>query len=124
MNFFGVGPAEVAVIIVVALIVLGPERLPEAAVQLAKAIKFLRGYATDTTSQLRSELGELTKEYDAVRRELREFRESVSKDFSSITNEVSRAIDESRLAQDTPPIIEPGGEPPPPPGAPDDPPTP
>lgn len=123
MNFFGVGPAEVVVIIVVALIVLGPERLPEAAVQLAKAIKFLRGYATDTTSQLRSELGELTREYDAVRRELREFRESVTRDLSSITTEVSRTIDESRLTQDSRPIIEPGGEPPPP-GAPEDAPTP
>jgi len=124
MNFFGVGPAEVLVIIVVALIVLGPERLPEAAVQLAKAIKYLRGYATDTTAQLRSELGELTREYDAVRRELREFRESVTKDFSSITDEVSRAIDESRLAQENQPIIDPGGEPPPKSGEPEDAPRP
>lgn len=124
MNFFGVGPAEVLVIIVVALIVLGPERLPEAAVQLAKAIKYLRGYATDTTAQLRSELGELTREYDAVRRELRDFRESVTKDFSSITGEVSRAIDDSRLIQESPPIIEPGGEPPPTPAGPEDAPTP
>jgi sec-independent protein translocase protein TatB len=124
MNFFGVGLPEVAVIIVVALIVLGPERLPEAAVQLAKAIKYLRGYATDTSSQLRSELGELTREYDAVRRELREFRESVTRDFSSITNEVSRTIEDSRPIGESRPIIEPGGDLPPEPNEPKGAPTP
>lgn len=111
MNFFGIGPLEAGLVIVIAVIVLGPERIPEVAVQIAKAVKFLRGYATSATSQMRAELDELTKEYEDVRRELQEFRQSVRKDVTSITDQVQKALlDEPALKE---PIIEPGGEPPP-----------
>lgn len=111
MNFFGVGPLEATLVIVVAVIVLGPERIPEVAVQIAKAVKFLRGYATTATSQMRAELDELTKEYEEVRRELHEFRQSVGKDVKSMTDQVSKALLEEPALKE--PIIEPGGEPPP-----------
>jgi len=108
MNLFGIGLPEVIVIAVLAVIVLGPERLPEVAVQLARALRYLRGYATDATAQLRQEFGELTKEYEEMRQELQEFRQSVRKDVASIGDEMSRVINDSQ------PIIEPAGEPPPP----------
>ena len=111
MNFFGIGPLELTLVIVVAVIVLGPERIPEVAVQIAKAVKFLRGYATSATSQMRAELDELTKEYEDVRRELQEFKQSVRKDVTSMTDQVQKALlDEPALKE---PIIEPGGEQPP-----------
>jgi sec-independent protein translocase protein TatB len=111
VNFFGIGPLEAALVIVVAVIVLGPERIPEVAVQIAKAVKFLRGYATSATSQMRAELDELTKEYEEVRRELQEFRQSVGKDVKSMTDQVSKTFLEEPALKN--PIIEPGGEPPP-----------
>ncbi|MDO8615700.1 MAG: twin-arginine translocase TatA/TatE family subunit [Dehalococcoidia bacterium] len=107
MNMFGIGLPEVVVVAVIAVIVLGPERMPAVAVQIARAIKYLRGYATDATAQMRGELSELTKEYEEVRRELHDFRESVRKDISSVVKDVERA---AAAAQ---PIVEPGGEPPP-----------
>lgn len=107
MNFFGVGPLEIAVVMVVAVVVLGPERIPEVAVQLARAVKFLRGYATDATAELRGELAELTREYEDVRKELTEFRETVRKDMTTVTDEVGRMMEQAQ------PIVEPGGEPPP-----------
>jgi sec-independent protein translocase protein TatB len=111
MNFFGIGPLEATLVIVVAVIVLGPERIPEVAVQIARAVKFLRGYATSATSQMRAELDELTREYEEVRRELKEFRDSVGKDVKSMTDQVGKTLlDEPALKA---PIIEPGGEPPP-----------
>jgi len=70
MNFLGIGLPEIVLILVIAVIIVGPQRLPELAVQLARAIRFLRGYATDATAQIRAELDELTKEYDQVRKEL------------------------------------------------------
>lgn len=111
MNFFGIGPLEAGLVIVVAVIVLGPERIPEVAVQIAKAVKFLRGYATSATSQMRAELDELTKEYEDVRRELREFQQSVRKDVTSVTNQIQKTLLDEPALKD--PIIEPGGEPPP-----------
>ena len=48
------GPAEILVILVVALIVLGPKRLPEAGRQVGKAIAEVRRWTTDVTSEIKS----------------------------------------------------------------------
>jgi sec-independent protein translocase protein TatB len=114
---------------VIAVVVLGPERFPQAAVQVAKAIKFLRGYANDATSDLRSEFQELTKEYESMRQELNEVRSGVYKHVAGLADELTREVGEAKKAVGeagsslkTPdlkqllsgtPIIEPGGELPP-----------
>jgi sec-independent protein translocase protein TatB len=117
MNFFGVGPLEIMLIMAVAVIVLGPERLPEAAVQLARAVRHLRGYATSATQTMRTELEDLTREYEQMRREVDELRRSVRKDFASVTDQVNKILNEPDLKDPLPelkePIAEPGGEPPP-----------
>jgi len=118
MNFLGVGPLEVALVVIVAVIVLGPERIPGVAVQLARAVRYMRGYATDATADIRKELQELTKEYDEVRKELNEFRSSLGGGFSNIAEEVDRTLRSGREKTalkpgSDAPIIEPGGEPPP-----------
>jgi sec-independent protein translocase protein TatB len=107
MNFFGVGPLELGLIVVIAVVVLGPDRLPEVAVQVARAIRYLRGYATSATAQMRKDLDELTKDYEDVRRELQLFRDSVRKDVKSIGDKLETTFGDDE------PIIEPGGEKPP-----------
>jgi Sec-independent protein translocase protein TatA len=42
VNFFGIGLPEIILIMVLTLIVVGPQRLPELAVQLARLIRQLR----------------------------------------------------------------------------------
>jgi Tat protein translocase TatB subunit len=124
MNFFGVGPMEMGLIAIIAVVVLGPERFPEMAVQLARAIRWLRGYANEATSDLRSEFQELTREYELMRKELDEVRTSVAKDAERAAVELTKAGGEVRgvvtetgtqirKLADTKPIIEPGGELPP-----------
>lgn len=49
---FDIGLPEFLVIAMIALIVFGPERLPEMAAQLAKVVKSLRKQASDATSEL------------------------------------------------------------------------
>jgi Tat protein translocase TatB subunit len=105
MDFLGIGLPEIILILIVALIVVGPKRLPEVAVQIARLIRQLRGYATDVTAQMRSELDELTREYEQVRRELREFRQVAAKDLDSVSREVDRTVREA------PAIIESSAEP-------------
>lgn len=118
MSFFGIGPLEITLVAIIAIIVLGPERFPAVAVQVARAIKFLRGYATDTTAELRAEFQELTREYESLKGELAEVRGSMSKSAASITAELQRAKSEALPAMqgvidEVAPIIEPGGELPP-----------
>ena len=95
MDFLGIGLPEIILVLIIAVVVVGPKRLPEVAVQLARLIRQLRGYATDVTSQMRSELDELTREYEQVRKDLQEFRDSATKEVRSVVSEVDRATREA-----------------------------
>jgi len=53
----GVGLPEIAVILVVAVIVFGPDRLPEFARQAGRMVRQLRQFAQSTQDELRRELG-------------------------------------------------------------------
>ena len=48
---FGIGPTELIVILVIALIVVGPERLPQLAGQVGKAIRDFRQMSGDVTGE-------------------------------------------------------------------------
>ena len=50
------GPMEVLVVLVVALLVLGPQKLPEAGRQLGKALAELRRWSSDLQGELRDAL--------------------------------------------------------------------
>src|SRR4051812_6693180 len=54
---FGVGLPEMAVILVVAAIVFGPDKLPDYARQAARLVRQLRRLAQSAQQDLRSELG-------------------------------------------------------------------
>jgi sec-independent protein translocase protein TatB len=55
--FFNLGPFEIGVLIIVALVVFGPDRLPTLARDAARMIKTLRDLAQGARTQLRDELG-------------------------------------------------------------------
>jgi len=54
---FGINPSEFIVLVVVAAVVLGPERLPDYAAQLARLVRELRRMAQGASAQVRDELG-------------------------------------------------------------------
>ena len=51
---FNLGPMEALVIVVVALVVLGPQRLPEAMRQVGKAVGEARRWSASLTSTVQS----------------------------------------------------------------------
>ena len=53
----GVGLPELAVILVVAIVVFGPDRLPEFGRQAGRMVRQLRQFAQSTQDELRRELG-------------------------------------------------------------------
>lgn len=57
MTFFNLTSTEIVVIVLLALIVLGPRRLPHYAARLAQLVRQLRDLAEGAKGQIRDELG-------------------------------------------------------------------
>lgn len=56
MGFFGIGTGEILLILVVALIIWGPRRLPEIARTMGKAVRTLRKATFDLTTAVTKEI--------------------------------------------------------------------
>jgi len=81
MNFLGVGPAELLLIFAIALIVLGPGKLPELARTLGKALRELRRMSLEVTAEFAKELRDL---------------EAISSEVKETTEEIKQAADIKR----------------------------
>jgi sec-independent protein translocase protein TatB len=81
MNILGIGPMELVLIVVLALIVLGPEKLPEVMAQVGRAINELRTATTqlsdDFNRTLQTELNETRLVADEVKGAFYEARSTV-----------------------------------------------
>ena len=82
MNFMGMGPAELVLVLVIAVIVLGPGKLPEVARALGKTMREFRSVTDSFQSELRKELDSTTSQVKSDVKPLREAMTAVS----SVTN--------------------------------------
>ena len=57
MNVFDINGWEFVILVIVAILVIGPDRMPEYAAKLAKLIKQLRALADTAKVQLREQMG-------------------------------------------------------------------
>jgi Sec-independent protein translocase protein TatA len=125
MNFLGIGPGEFFFILIVTLIVIGPERLPEFARSIGRNIVRLRnwmnsspdaqllvqlrreleGEINDIRSTLRQEMQIVRAEFEEVRQDLQTASTTVDKSLSSATAAVNTApstgVASSSTANDT-----------------------
>ncbi|KSU56848.1 MULTISPECIES: Sec-independent protein translocase protein TatB [unclassified Gordonia (in: high G+C Gram-positive bacteria)] len=70
--FSSIGWGEIAILVVAALVILGPERLPGAVSWTMQSAKKVRDYATGASNQLKDELG---PEFDDLRKPLADLNE-------------------------------------------------
>jgi len=56
MEFLGIGPMELLLILVIALLIFGPDRLPEIGSGLGKAIREFREMSQGITDEINQEL--------------------------------------------------------------------
>ncbi len=71
MDIFGIGTNELLVILVLAAVVLGPERLARTAREIGKLVRNLKAYFGSFSDELKSELDvldDLKKVRDEVRK--------------------------------------------------------
>lgn len=71
MDIFGIGGNELLVIILLAGIILGPERLARAAREIGKFVRNVKAYFTSLSSELRAEL-DVIDELEKVKKDLTE----------------------------------------------------
>ena len=95
MNVFGVGPAEMIVIAVVALIFVGPERLPRLAADLARTIREIRKYTSSFASEFNEAIREIeqdiNRETAPAGAEWKEIGQGLSNASQSIADELRAA---------------------------------
>lgn len=79
------GPQELLVIAVVALLVFGPDRLPEVARNAAKALNRIRSETSRSVDELKraAELEGLEREWKDVSTELRSTRDELRRPFAA-----------------------------------------
>ncbi|MGA2285621.1 MAG: twin-arginine translocase TatA/TatE family subunit [Dehalococcoidia bacterium] len=96
MEFFGVGLPELVLILVLTLIVVGPQRLPEVAAQLGKAIRELRRYTSGINKDLLDAVADLEREYKELKGELRSVSGEMLQKAESLGRELTDVSDEVR----------------------------
>jgi len=91
MNFFGVGPAELIVILVVALVFVGPERLPRLAADLARTIREIRKYTGTIAAEFSDVMQDFEKESAGARSQWKEIGEGLTDATKSLTDAIRSA---------------------------------
>jgi len=66
VNLFGIGPGELLLILILALIVFGPRRLPEIGKSLGQMMREFRQASDEITGQLRQEIDAATEAPEAA----------------------------------------------------------
>lgn len=88
MNLFGVGPLELAVILIVGLIFVGPDRLPRLAADLARTIREIRKY----TNALAAEFNDVVKDVEKETAGEKSVWKEVSDSIGGATQQVTEAV--------------------------------
>jgi Tat protein translocase TatB subunit len=104
MNLFGIGYLEVAVILVAALIIFGPQRLPEVAGQAARWLRDARKMLTDMSSEFEKSAGvkefkdAIEGEIKGVKKELEDAGLAVKKDLNAAAGTANKAVNSAANA--------------------------
>ena len=120
MELFGVGVFELGLIMLIALIVVGPQRFPEVARQIAQWIRTARAFTDAVMKDVRSAVDEIEQEVTAANdgvnpiRELNELRNELSGAARDATSTISEATQLPALpastdtagASEAPPLAE------------------
>jgi sec-independent protein translocase protein TatB len=86
MNFLGVGPLELVVILVVALVFVGPERLPKLAADIARTIREIRKYTSSIAAEFTDVLQEFEKETEPEKSQWKEIGQGLTDATKSVTD--------------------------------------
>ncbi|MGE5597500.1 MAG: Sec-independent protein translocase protein TatB [Hyphomicrobiales bacterium] len=100
MEFLGVGYQELLLILVLMLVVVGPERLPTMAYQIGRAVRTLQQYARAVRNEFSDEIEYLEEQYKTVKGEVDTARSTLREQQAEWERDLREAT-----AVDLPPLI-------------------
>mgnify|MGYP006273641291 CR=1 FL=1 len=95
MELFGVGIPEAGLILVIMLLVVGPNRFPQVAREAGKWYRIARAYADEVMTDVRGAINELEQEVASPTEELKSIRE-IGSDIRSIGDQTRDAAANDR----------------------------
>ena len=100
MEFLGIGYQELLLVLVLLLVVVGPERLPTVAYQLGRAVRTLQQYARAVRDEFSDEIGYVEEQYKVIKGEVDTARATLREEEAKMTAEMREATDSLRLPDD------------------------
>lgn len=113
MNRIGMG--ELIIILVIAIVVLGPDKVPQLAQALGKGIRSMKKYIHETTKDLEEiqELKDLQKEVTDIQKDLKtmgqELEKSVKAETAAVEKELAATEKAITVPAETKETAEPAG---------------
>lgn len=104
MNIFGIGTQEIVIIAVAALVIFGPNRLPEVAGQAARWIRDLRNMSSQLMGDIEGQAGvrefkeAIESEIKGVKSELNKATAGVNKELSGVSSTANKALASTNTA--------------------------
>jgi TatA/E family protein of Tat protein translocase len=95
MNVFGMGTPEILVIMVVALIIFGPGKLPEIGAQVGKAVRDFRRATSDLTSEFQSSIDDVQSTVGDMKQTMAD----VQKETQALASSIPASIESSASAR-------------------------
>jgi TatA/E family protein of Tat protein translocase len=88
MNLFGMGPMEMMVILVVALIIFGPGKLPEIGAQLGRTVRDFRRMTEELTGEFEDSMNDVT----SFRDEMKDTMTGMKRETESLVQTIPNAL--------------------------------
>jgi sec-independent protein translocase protein TatB len=89
MEIFGVGPWELIIVLMIAFVVLGPDKIPEVARTLGRLVRQLRNMSNELTGEFGDEFKEVKSEITSVQREFRAMQRDLGDAARSVVTQVN-----------------------------------
>lgn len=96
MEFLGIGYQELLLVLVLLLVVVGPERLPTMAYQIGRAVRTMQGYARAVRDEFKDEIDYIDEQYRTVKGQVDDTRGMLrdeSRKLNDELREVSSTVD-------------------------------
>jgi TatA/E family protein of Tat protein translocase len=102
MGFLGIGAMEAVVILVIALIIFGPGRLPEIMSEAGRTLRDFRRATRELTGDFQDSITEVRQTYDDLEKDMRQTARDLKRDTESIAKDVNTAVEGATKLDSTP----------------------